>query len=157
MLERLLDALRADPATREEALQLHAASVEAGAAAAEARKASHPKHAACDRFRAGESVASIAESLGCSEQVVKAWIWRAGLHLPPAGVPFFLDQAAFHIAMIKAGYRYVSEVARVVGITPDYCGLIARGMVPSKETRAKIATALGVPESALWLPTSPHG
>ncbi len=205
MLERLLDALRAGPETREEALRLHAASVGAGAAEAhtalQARKAdlARVRAAACDRFRAGESVGSIAASLVLREVSVKIWLRSAGLHLPRPERPpsvssrirqalatgelsdaivakvgcskkhvyheryladnrgLAFDRTAFQAARLKAGYRSIAQLATAIGLTADHCALVGRGMVPSPETRAKIAAALGVPESALWIPTSPHG
>jgi hypothetical protein len=69
-------------------------------------------------------------------------------------MPFDLvfDPVAFHVHRIRAGYRSVSAVARAVGVTPGYCGMVARGLVPPPELRAKIAAALKVSEATLWAP-----
>lgn len=64
---------------------------------------------------------------------------------------YAFDQVAFHVARVKAGYRSVAAIARALGLSPGYCGLVARGLVPPPETRAKFAALLGVPEAQLWV------
>lgn len=64
---------------------------------------------------------------------------------------YAFDQVALHVARIKAGYRSVAAMARALGLSPGYCGLVVRGLVPPQETRAKIAAFLNVPEAQLWV------
>ena len=65
---------------------------------------------------------------------------------------YAFDQVALHVARIKAGYRSVAAMARALGLSPGYCSLVVRGLVPPQETRAKIAAFLNVPEAQLWVP-----
>jgi hypothetical protein len=100
---------------------------------------------------AGEPPDAVATKVGCSKERV----YHERYLVDNRGLAF--DQAHFRAVRIKAGFRSIAQLARTIGITPSHCALVARGMVPGPQTRAKIATALGVAESALWLPTSPHG
>lgn len=66
----------------------------------------------------------------------------------------YFDDALFWSKLALKGVRRLKAAAAVVDLSESYLGQITRGAVPPAETRAKIAAALGVDESALWKPIS---
>lgn len=60
------------------------------------------------------------------------------------------NEIEFHICRIRSGYRSVAALARRTGISPGYCGQVARGLIPPPNTRARLAEALEVSESQIW-------
>ena len=65
--------------------------------------------------------------------------------------PIVIGANELHAARARAGYRSAAALARGVGLSENYIRLVLLGKVlPAPETRAKIATAIGLSPSAIW-------
>ena len=56
----------------------------------------------------------------------------------------------FRIAMARAGYRSVRELAKEIGMGSARLGEIRKGLLPPQERREAIAQALRVSPTDLW-------
>jgi hypothetical protein len=65
---------------------------------------------------------------------------------------YYFAGGAFRAVIALRGYRSLAHFAREAGISEALINQISRGLIPSSETRVKIAGILQVVEAAIWKP-----